>query len=57
MLQHCLDLTSDKDSREVFLAFSEDVAAVLKKATEENTDNEAMVVAKAATIIRRSVSR
>ena len=35
LIQHCPELTSYKDGRDVLLAFIEDVAAVLKKATEK----------------------
>ena len=52
LIQQCPDLTSYKDGREVLLAFTEDVAAVLKKATETSSDSEAMAIAKAANIIR-----
>ena len=38
-----------------FLAFSEDVTAVLKRATKNNSDGEAMVISKAAKIIRRDL--
>ena len=40
-LQQCPELTSYKDGQEV-LAFNEDIAAVLKKATENNIDCKAM---------------
>ena len=55
LIQHCPELTSYKDGRDVLLAFSEDVAAVLKKATEINGDSEAMLIAKTASIIRRDL--
>ena len=55
LIQQCPDLTSYKDGREVLLAFTEDVAAVLKKATETSSDSEAMAIAKAAKIIRRDL--
>ena len=48
-------MTSYKDGWEVLLAFNEDIAAVLKKATENNIDSEAMLIAKAANIIRRDL--
>ena len=31
LIQHCQEFTSYKDGRDVLLAFSEDVAAVLKR--------------------------
>lgn len=52
LLLQCPELTSYKDGRVVLLAFNEDIAAVLKKATENNIDNEAMLIAKTANIIR-----
>ena len=55
LIQQCPELTSYKDGREVLLAFNEDIAAVLKKATENNIDSEAMLIAKAANIIRRDL--
>ena len=55
LIQQCPDLTSYKDGREVLVAFREDVAAVLKNASEKNTDKEAMVIAKAANIVRRDL--
>ena len=55
LIQQCPELTSYEDSREVLLAFNEDIAAVLKKATENNIDSEAMLIAKAANIIRRDL--
>ena len=55
LIQQCPDLTSYKDGREVLLAFTEDVAAVMKKATETSSDSEAMAIAKAANIIRRDL--
>ena len=55
LLQQCPELTSYKDGREVLLAFNEDIAAVLKKATENNIDSEAMLIAKTANIIRRDL--
>ena len=55
LIQQCPELTSYKDGREVLLAFNEDIAAVLKKATENNIDSEAMLIAKAANIVRRDL--
>ena len=55
LMQQCPDLTSYKDGREVLVAFREDVAAVLKNASEKNTDSEAMVIAKAANIVRQDL--
>ena len=55
LIQHCPELKSYKDGRDVLLAFSEGVAAVLKKATEINSDREAMLIAKTACITRRDL--
>lgn len=55
LIQHCLELTSYKDGHNVILAFSEDVAAVLKKATEKNGNSEAMLIAKTASIIHHDL--
>ena len=55
LLKQCPELTSYKDGREVLLAFNEDIAAVLKKATENNIDSEAMLIAKTANIICRDL--
>ena len=55
LLQQCLELTSYKDGQEVLLAFNEDIAAVLKKATKNNIDSEAMLIAKTADIIRQDL--
>ena len=55
LIQQCPELTSYKDGREVLLAFHEDITAALKKATENNIDSEAMLIAKTANIIRRDL--
>ena len=52
LIQQCPELTSYKDGWEVFLAFNEDIAAVLKKVIENNFNSEEMLIAKAANIIR-----
>lgn len=49
------DLTSHTEGRNVLLAFEDDVGVLLKQASEKNYDDEAMYLAKAASIIRRDI--
>lgn len=55
ILEQCPDLTAHKDGREVYIVFSVDLAAFIKRAREKNHDDEAMVISRAAKIIRRDL--
>lgn len=49
------DLQAHKQGRDVLLVFKEDVGEVLKQATSCNYDDEGIILAKAAKIVRRDM--
>jgi hypothetical protein len=52
------DLQSHKEGRDVFLAFDKDIALVLQQASKSsNCYDEAIILAKAAQIIRRDIEK
>jgi hypothetical protein len=55
ILSNIPDLQAHKHGREVLLAFEDDVGLALKKAYESDFDEEAIVLAKAAEIVRKDI--
>ena len=55
ILSHIPALEAYKQGRDVFLAFKKDLANVLQKAHREDCDEEAMHLAKAASIVRKDM--
>lgn len=55
ILEQCPDITAHKDGREVYLVYSGDLSAFIKTAKEKSHDDEAMVISRAAKIIRRDL--
>ena len=56
LLSQMPDLQSHREGKNVFLAFDKDVALVLQQASNlTDSDDEAMILAKAAKIIRRDI--
>ena len=51
------DMSEHKDGRDVLLAFNKDIGIALKKSYENNYDDDAMCLAKAASIVRRDMLR
>ena len=57
ILAHFPDIQAHKIGREVFLAFNEEIASALNILYEkQNCDDEAIILAKAANIIRRDMA-
>ena len=55
ILSHIPALEEHKQGRDVFLAFKKDLANALQKAHKEDCDEEAMHLAKAASIVRKDM--
>lgn len=55
ILLHVPELHCYSSGRDVYLAFSHDVGAVLQRANKEDCDDEAIHLAKAAAIIRKDM--
>lgn len=55
ILVHCPYLQEFKDGRNIMLMANEDVGIAIRKAVEENCDNDAIILAKAAKIVRRDL--
>ena len=53
LLGLCLESRSFNQARDCYIAFYEDICDILKDAKERNYDDHAVVLAKAAVIIRR----
>ena len=51
------DMQAHKRGRDVYLAFQDDIALALDKAYNTNFDDEAIILAKAANIIRRDINQ
>ena len=55
ILSQIPDLSEHKEGRDVLLAFREDIGPALYKLCEDNYDDEAICLAKAAKVVRRDV--
>ena len=55
ILSYFPDMTAHKQGRDVVLVCNEDVGVALRKACDYDTDNDAVFLARAATIVRRSM--
>ena len=55
ILAHFPDLAAHKEGRDVLLAFDEDLGPALRKAYDQDYDDEAICLAKAANIVRRDM--
>ena len=55
ILAHIPDLSAHKEGRDVLLAFKEDIGPALHKVCEDNYDDEAICLSKAAKIVRRDM--
>lgn len=55
ILAHIPDLTAHNDGRDILLAFDEDVGHALRKVCRQEYDEEAICLARAATIVRREM--
>ena len=55
LLSHIPELEAYKQGRDIFLGFKEDVGLVLNRVLKEDCDDEAIHLAKAASIIRRDM--
>lgn len=51
------DLQAHKQGRDVLLIFNEDVGGALKQATTRNYDDDAMILSKAAQIVRKDMMK
>ena len=56
ILAHFPALQAHKNGREILLAFNEDIASALKEVYERNCDDEAIILAQAASICRREMN-
>jgi len=57
ILVHFPDMQAHKQGRDVYLAFQDDIALAMNKAYNTNYDDEAIILAKAANIVRRDINR
>lgn len=57
ILANIPDMQAHKQGRDVYLVFTDDVGLALKKALDRNFDEEAIVLAKAAGIVRRDIMK
>ncbi len=55
LLAHFPDMEAHKHGRDVLLAFNEDIAIALKTAYDRDFDDDGIILAKAATIVRRDI--
>ena len=55
ILAYFPDIQAHKEGRDVLLISSKDVGPTMKRATEQNTDTNAIHLARAATIVRREI--
>jgi len=55
IIQAIPELQSYKQGRNIYLAYREDVANVIKRVAEHDYDNEGMILAKAAKIVRQEL--
>lgn len=55
ILAHFPDLTEHKEGRDVLLVFDKDIGLALRKACDEDYDEEAICLARAANIVRRDM--
>ena len=55
ILANIPDMQAHKQGRDVYLVFTDDVGLALKKALDSDYDEEAIVLAKAAEIVRRDI--
>ena len=53
LLAHVPDLQAYKQGREMFLAFNQDIGPAIRKAIDDDADDEGMHLVKAAAIVRR----
>ena len=57
LLGLCPEIRSFNQGRDCYIAFDEDIRDILKDAKERNYDDDAVVLAKAADIIRRELEQ
>jgi len=55
VLANCPSLSASRKGKDVLLAFDTDVVDALKKACDSDSDEEAIILAKAAQIIRKDI--
>jgi len=55
LLAHFEDLKESKEGKNVFLVFDSELGAVLKQVFESSFDDDALVLARAATILRKEL--